>query len=219
MTHPLAGARAALGKVLEASAADDAEDHARQVAMVTAILSEAFEQNGLRCTLVGGSAIEVFAPGILKSGDIDLVIESTDGPPTARDRLDPVFADLGFKKAGRHWVRDWLFVEVPSLEMVDPADVLNVGPFQLRVVAKELLLAERISGFVHWKQTAYGQQAVDMLAAFGGDLDDGLMGRYLDREATRGAFRELLDLAGSDRPVTKEVLEGLLQQIKPDSRI
>jgi len=33
------------------------------------------------------------------------------------------------------------------------------------VVKKEVLLRDRVVGFKHWKYTAYGEQAIDMLGA------------------------------------------------------
>jgi hypothetical protein len=90
--------RRELDPLVEHGLADDPVDHARQVAMVTSIISQAFGRAGMRCTLVGGSAIEVHAPGIFKSGDIDLVIESPQGG-TVRERLDPVFTALGFERS------------------------------------------------------------------------------------------------------------------------
>ena len=101
--------RQSLDLLLEAGMAEDAVDHARQIAMITSIVSQAFEAEGLRCTLVGGSAIEIYAPGIFKSGDIDLVVEELRGVSN-RERLNPVFADLGFEIVGRHWRRGDLFV-------------------------------------------------------------------------------------------------------------
>ena len=89
----LAQLRHALDLLLGAGMAEDAVDHARQVAMITSLIGDAFEAAGMRVTLVGGSAIEVYAPGLFKSGDIDLVIESLTGT-SRRELLDPVFATL-----------------------------------------------------------------------------------------------------------------------------
>lgn len=192
--------------------ADDAIDHARQIAMVTSIVSQAFEAEGLRCTLVGGSAIEIYAPGIFKSGDIDLVIEELRGA-AGRERLDPVFAGLGFEKAGRHWRRGDLFVEVPSQCLEDPAEVIRLGHFRLNVVAKEVLLADRVVGFKYWRQTSYGQQAIDMIAAFGDDLSaDRLMPRLTQEQAV-DAYEALRAMAVSDESVTEDSLQALLERL------
>jgi hypothetical protein len=54
---------------------------------------------------------------------------------------------------------------------------------------KEILLGERIVGFKHWRYTAYGAQALDMMAAFRDDLDEGILTRYLERIDPRGMTR------------------------------
>jgi hypothetical protein len=204
--------RELLDLLLQAGMADEAIDHARQVAMVTSIVSQAFEAEGLRCTLVGGSAIEVYAPGIFKSGDIDLVIEELRGTAN-RERLDPIFASLGFEKQGRHWRRGDLFIEVPSQFLEDPAEVIRLGHFPLNIVVKEVLLADRIIGFKYWRQTSYGQQAIDMIAAFGDELTiDRLMPRLVQEQAV-DAYEALKALSRSNESVTEDTLQALLERL------
>ncbi len=192
--------------------AADPIDHARQVAMITSIIADAFETTGISVTLVGGSAIEVYAPGIFKSGDIDLVIEAQ------RDQLDPVFASLGFERYGRHWRRDDLFVEVPSQYLEDPFETVRVGHFPLRIIAKEILLADRAVGFKHWRHTAYGEQAIEMIAAFGTELNEELLLSRLQREAALDAYEALRAMADSIEPVTEEKLQDLLERLRTPNR-
>jgi hypothetical protein len=199
--------------LLQSGMADDPLDHARQVAMVTSILFQELEASGLQCALVGGSAIEVYAPGIFKSGDLDLVIEDIKAPNRVRDRAGAVFETLGFKSIGRHWKRDDLFVEIPSTTIEEPTELVRVGAFVLRVVRKEVLLSDRIVGFKHWKHTAYGQQAIDMIAAFGDSLDSSLLIPRLEREGSIDAFEELTKLAASQAPVTEQVLQSVLERL------
>lgn len=206
--------RAALDLLLQSGMADDPLDHARQVAMVTSILFQELEAASLECVLVGGSAIEVYAPGIFKSGDLDLVIQDSKNPNDVRDRAGAVFERLGFKKAGRHWKRDELFVEIPSTEVDEPTEMLRVGAFVLRVVRKEVLLSDRIVGFKHWKYTAYGQQAIDMIAAFGDSLDLSLLMPRLQREGSADAYAELTKLAASHAAITDPVLQAILERLR-----
>lgn len=214
----LAQLRQALDLLLATGMAEDPVDHARQVAMITSIIADAFESAGMRVTLVGGSAIEVYAPGIFKSGDIDLVIESMSGT-SQRERLDPVFASLGFEKFGRHWRRRDLFVEVPSQSMEDPSEVVRVGHFPLRIVSKEILLADRVVGFKHWRHTAYGAQAIEMIAAFGPELNHRILRPRLEKESAVDAFKALAALAGSSVTVPEEKLQELLERLHDPDRI
>ena len=208
----MTGPRAALDAVLARGLADDAIEHARQVAAIAAALYAAFEAAGLRCTLVGGSAIEVHAPGVLKTGDVDVVIEASH-LADARARIGAVFDTLGFERAGRHWRRGDLFVEVPGLSMEDPDELVRVGPHVFRVIAKEAVLADRIVGFKHWRYTGYGEQAIEMLAAFGDDLRLDWLLPKLQREGAVDAFQALSAIARSAEPVTEESLQALIGQL------
>lgn len=179
--------------------------------MVASILSRALESEGLRATLVGGSAIEVHAPGIYKSGDMDFVIE---GSGEVRDKAAKVFRDLGFEPSGRHWKRGDLFVEIPSHDLVGPSELVRVGSFPFRVASKEALLAARITGFKHWPNAiSFGQQAIDMIAAFGQDLKEDLLQRLLAQEDAQDAYRELVVIARGDSPVDATMLESLRNRL------
>jgi hypothetical protein len=66
-----------------------------------------------------------------------------------------------------------------------------VGQSVFRVVTKEVPLRDRVVGFKQWQYTAYGEQALDMLAAFGDELDESwllpeLQHGSLDRIASVG---------------------------------
>lgn len=208
--------RSDLETILEPGIAEDPLDHAKQIAAIAAILHVAFQNAGLTSTLVGGSAIEIHAPGIFASGDIDLIIEGANSVSSTsiRDRAAAVFADLGFARNGRHWTKGDLFVEVPSHSLDDPAEMIHVGPFIFRIIAKESLLVDRLSGFKHWEHTAYGQQAIDMLAAFADDLDVASLEEGLQREDVRDAYLALQKLALSDVAVTEESLRQLIDELK-----
>jgi hypothetical protein len=151
--------RSELDQLLGQGMAEDPIQHARQVAEIAGILHSAFEPEGFEVTMVGGSAIEVHAPGIYRSGDLDLVIERASGKEARRDEI---FKALGFE---------------------------------------------------HWKHTAYGEQAIDMLAAFEGDLDMSWLGPELRREDAFDALEELRKLASSNEPVTDQVLRAMIDEL------
>jgi hypothetical protein len=97
MTNPnrLISLRTRLQMVLAQGLSGDALAHAGQVAEVAGVLHEAFEPEGFSATLVGGAAIEIHAPGIYLSGDLDYVIERSH---RATKHVDEIFEGLGFKK-------------------------------------------------------------------------------------------------------------------------
>lgn len=162
----------------------------------------------MQATLVGRGAIEFHASDVYTTSDIDLVVEGQ-----SRSDLDGALTELGFSRRGRHWVRGELFVEVPGNAMVDPVDVVAVGSLTLRVVRREVVLADRIIGFKHWRATAYGAQAIAMLALFGPSLDEPLLLERVRAEDAEDALRALRELAEGTGVVTEEQLQVLLRDL------
>lgn len=183
---------------------DSERPHVERMTVAAAVISEALQHAGMRPTLVGGGAVEFYAPGAYITHDLDFVGE---GKPL--DAIASVMRALGFERSGRHWIRNTLYVEVPSLHLDDPADEYSVGPFRLRVIRKEYILGERIVGFRHWQAWAHAQQAIDMIAALCGDLDEAELRQYLRREGAEHAYELLLDFPRSDTPITSETLDTL----------
>ncbi len=72
---------------------------------------------------------------------------------------------------------------------------------------------DRLVGFKHWKHTAYGEQAIDMIAAFGDDLDTSWLGPELEREDSMDALEALRQLASSQERVTDQVLRDLIDDL------
>lgn len=204
--------RQRLEEILAPGLAEDPLEHAEQVSQVAGALSEAFEAVGLRCTVVGGSAVEIHAPGIYTTLDIDLVIETArgiHGDPRIRD----VFSKLGFKRKGMLWKLGDLAVHTPGSYVWGPDEEVQLEQGSFRVVKKEVVVRDRVVGFKWWKATSDGQQAIDMLAAFGDDLDMSWLRPELESERAWDAFTELRKLAVADVPVAEETLQDLLDRL------
>lgn len=60
-----------------------------------------------------------------------------------------------------------------------------------------MVLANRIVGFRHWGTTAFGPQALAMLAVFGDSLDEGLLQGRVRAEGATDAWIALRELAES----------------------
>jgi hypothetical protein len=209
--------RQRLQEILAPGLAEDARQHAEQVAQIAAVLYEAFEAVGLQCTLVGGSAIEVHAPGVYRSGDIDVVIDTVEGV-RSNPRVHEVFSRLGFERKGRYWILEDLLVDTWSL-LSEPDEVVRVGNSTFSVIKKEVLLRDRVVGFKWWDHsTSYGQQVVYMLAVFGDDLDMEWLRPELESEKALDAFMELEKLAGADEPITEETLERVQARLRGSRR-
>lgn len=137
---------------------------------------------------MGGSGIEIHAPGVYVSGDMDMVIERSGNEP---DRLSEIFEGLGFRRMCRHWRLDDLFVELVPGPVAGPVQEVRVGRSEFRIVEKEVPLRDRVVGFKHWEYTAYGEQAIDMLAAFGDELDESWLLPELRQEDALDALEAL----------------------------
>jgi hypothetical protein len=182
--------------------------HVEKMTVAAAIISEVLGQKGMRATLVGGGAIEFHASDVYTTSDLDLVVEGQ-----SREELDHALTEFGFARRGRHWVLGDLFVEVPGHVMADPVDVVAVGSLSLRVVRREVVLADRIVGFKHWGATAYGAQAVALLALFGETLDEALVRERLRREDAEDALVALRELARAEQSVSEGALQAVLARL------
>jgi hypothetical protein len=98
-----------------------------------------------------------------------------------------------------------------------PTEEVDVAGATFRVVRKEVPLRDRLVGFKHWRHTAYGDQAIAMLIAFGEDLDMDWLGPELRREDALDALQELSILTTSDEPVTHERLLALVDRLNQRS--
>lgn len=196
-----------LKKALEAWLSQE-RPHPEWLAGAVAYISEAFRRRGLEAVLVGGAAIELHAPGTHVTGDADLVVEGA-----SRADLREVFESLGFRKRDRHWLREELFVEVPSTVLSEPTESIRLGSLTLRVIRKEVVLAERITGFKWWRVPAYGMQAIDMIAAFGPELDEDYLRERLRQEGAEDAFDLLKSYAEGSADFTAADLERDLERM------
>lgn len=187
--------------------------HATRLAKSAAIVCEALRREGLEATVVGGSAIELHAPDAYATHDLDLVVAQRFSIDWSAVQAQ-TFKALGFTRSARHWTRDDLYVEIPGRTMSDPVVVMQIGPFPLRVVAKEVVLADRIVGFKYWGVTDYGLHAVAMLTAFESELDGDVLQRHLERENALDAYLALRRLCDSGEAITDEALETVLRTLQ-----
>ncbi len=185
------------------------QPHVEKLTVAAAVISELLRQHGMQATLVGGGAIEFYASDVYTTSDIDLVVEGR-----TRDDLDVALTNFGFSRRGRHWVLGDVFVEVPGHVMPDPVEVVSVGPLTLRLVRREVVLADRIIGYRHWAATAYGAQAIALLALFGASLDEHMLRKRVRAEGAEDALDALRTLAEQDVVVSEEELRRLLERLR-----
>jgi hypothetical protein len=207
-----------LRRELDDLLAQEKLEHVERLTIVTAIVSEALREKDLESTLVGGGAVEFYAPGAYTTSDIDLVVERKkpiEFDPAVAGALFP----LGFTRSGRHWIRGDLFIEIPATTLTDPFEVYSIGPYTLRVIRKESILGERIVGFKHWRYTGFGAQAIDLISAIGDEINEDALREYLRREDAEDAYEALRRLVQSEEPITRELLDNELDRLhRPTSK-
>lgn len=208
--------RARLHEVAAVGPVADPIQRVKLRARAAALVSEAFDRAGLRVTVGGGSAIEFHAPGAYATDDLDLTVEGPQGAPP-REMIDAIFRALGFESRTRHWMLGSLFVEVPGHVMSEPAATYDIGGYSLRLARPEVLLADRVVGFRHWRYTGYGLQALTILAALGDDLDHAWWEQRLRREHALDAYEALTRLQAGNKPVDESVLADLLNHLEDTS--
>jgi len=197
-----------LRALLDATLTGD-RSHVEKLTVTAAVVSAVLRRDGMETTLVGGGAIEFHAAEIYTTSDIDLIVEGR-----TRVDMDAALTDFGMTRRGRHWVLGEMFIEVPGNAMTDPVETTMVGPLPLRVVRREIALADRIVGFRHWGATGYGAQAVALLALFGTTLDEAMLLQRLRDEAAADALEPLRLLAQGGSRVGDAELGALLARLR-----
>ena len=80
-------------------------DPARRRMLALALVTDRLAEIDVEPILVGGAALEFYTAGGYSTGDVDLALEATP-------EVDRAFADLGFAKSGRCWIREALAREL-----------------------------------------------------------------------------------------------------------
>ncbi len=123
---------------------------ARRRLAALALVADRLAEDGLEPILVGGAALEFYTAGGYATGDVDLALALTP-------EVDRAFADLGFSKKGRFWLRedlDLLF-EAPAPGGLPgetaPRTIVEVDGLPVVVIGVEDLLIDRLRAAVHWR--------------------------------------------------------------------
>jgi hypothetical protein len=151
-------------------ALSDEPDRLRRRLVALGALTARLAPLGIEPILVGGLALEVYTDGGYSTADVDLALPHTP-------EVDQAFADLGFQKRGRFWVRpelDLLF-EAPAPAGLPgetaPRTRLEVDGLPFVLLGVEDLLLDRLRGWVHWKSSEDGRWAARLAALYAAQLD------------------------------------------------
>jgi hypothetical protein len=168
---------------------------------VLGVITAALRPHGVRPILIGGGAVEYYTFGGYATKDTDLAVAD-------HQRLDEVLGLLGFRRAGRFWLRDDLdsVIEAPAGVLAGedaPLTAVEVDGLTAFVLGVEDLLIDRLNGFVHWRWKADGRWAERLIALHGSSMDWAYLHRRAVAEGTEAdldrmerAWRE--DLIGGE---------------------
>ncbi|WP_158681747.1 hypothetical protein [Microbulbifer pacificus] len=135
------------------------------------IIARHLSGHGVEVVLVGGLAVEIYTENLYLTKDIDMVDISYQ-PPAA---LCKAMEELGFHKKGRVFANPTtdITVEFPSAplsigdELVQQTTTVDLPTGQIPILLVEDVVKDRLSAFVHWRDTQSLVQATAILLKHG----------------------------------------------------
>lgn len=121
--------------------------------------------------LVGGSAVELYTRGMSKSIDIDLIAD--------RSAIVPLLLKLDFKKTGRHFYKNRIYIEIPSDVLHGRSAIVKYKNKKIRVISVEDLIIDRLCACKLWDSVYDCEQAQMLIKAYKSKLDR----QYLNERA------------------------------------
>jgi hypothetical protein len=152
-----------------------------------ALLTSSLPKAGPRPVLAGGSAIEIYLDGVLRTGDMDVVYDVAP--------LKKMLKSWKFELGGglRSWVNDelGLAVDMVGKELNGSYDRVTTittpyGP--ATIIGIEDLVLKRLESAKFWKVPTDFEQAYLLVNAHGDRID----WSYLDKEADNSGVKDLL---------------------------
>ncbi|MYD96348.1 MAG: UbiD family decarboxylase [Gammaproteobacteria bacterium] len=167
----------------------DVDDPRKRRLIALGLLTKTLAPQGIEPILVGGGALEFYTAGGYATSDIDLAMPSGES-------VDAAFAELGFRKEGRYWMRadlDLLF-EAPAPAGLPGEDAprteIDVDGLRVVVIGIEDLLLDRLRAWVHWHSGEDERWARRLALLYADRID----WQYL-RERSKGVAEEADALA------------------------
>jgi hypothetical protein len=164
------------------------EDQTERKVRFMALLTSNLPKIGPRPVLAGGSAIEVYLDGVLRTGDLDVVYDV--------GALKEILKSWKFERGGglRSWVNDelGLAVDMVGKELNGSYERVTTittpyGP--ATIIGIEDLVLKRLASAKFWKVPTDFEQAYLLMNAHGDRID----WDYLEEGAKSVGVRDLLD--------------------------
>ena len=170
--------------------AADIDDTLDRRLWVLAIITEHLAPKGVRPILVGGAAVEFYTAGGYATLDIDVIADVRI--------LGPAMLELGFEKAGRHWIRNDIDIalEAPSEELdMDPSRIVEMEMWgsKIYIIGVEDLIIDRLNAYVHWKSDEDGRWAAHLIVENRDAIDWNYLQDRAEQERCVDGLRRILE--------------------------
>lgn len=163
------------------------------VSEIAAIVSAALEKAGITAVLSGGAAVSIYTKNAYVSLGLDFVSSESS------DRIEPVLAELGFKRGqGRFFTHeDTVYVvEFPSGPVSFGGDVvrewgrIETAAGAIQIITPTQCVMDRLAAFYHWSDPQALDQAIAVARAH--DVDLQAIDTWSEREGFAEEFGRFL---------------------------
>ena len=160
---------------------------------VMSLITPKLEEKGVKCVVVGGSAVEFYTRDWYATGDIDLAVTKDK-----RKIIDEIMKELGFSSEGRMWVREDLnlYIETPgdirTIEM-DKTTRIETDAGYTYIIGIEDIILDRISAALHWKSESDKEQAIRMASIYFDKIDWDYIQKLSKKDNAEAMLDEILE--------------------------
>ena len=143
---------------------------------VAAVISGAFEEEGISVVLVGGTVVEYYTAGGYTTADIDMVL-----PPLEKNEIEMIMRRLGFERFEdyRHWLHPLIAIPVEfppgPLQighlLVQEVNEIEIEKIRLKILKVEDILLDRLIMAQEWKDLQAQVQAEMLMFAHYFEMD------------------------------------------------
>ncbi|MDG6898110.1 MAG: hypothetical protein JRN24_00085 [Nitrososphaerota archaeon] len=161
------------------------QDQAEKKIRFMALLTAGLPKGGPKPVLAGGSAIEVYMWGTLRTGDMDVVYDIKS--------LERLLRRWKFERVFRSWANEELGLSVdpvgtPLEGSYDRVTTIVTPSGPAAVIGREDLMLKRLASAKRWKYPSDMEQAYLLARAYGDKLD----WKYIEEAAERGGTSDHL---------------------------
>lgn len=160
---------------------------------VMSLITPRLEEKGVKCVVVGGSAVEFYTRDWYATGDIDLAVTKDK-----RKIIDEAMKELGFSSEGRMWVREDLnlYIETPgdirTIDM-DKTTRIETDAGYTYIIGLEDIILDRISAALHWKSESDKEQAIRMASIYFDKIDWDYIRKLSKKDNAEAMLDEILE--------------------------